>query len=157
MKIITRYAFTLTAALILTLWSIAAYAADWRHISSSHHLLTSFEVDVESLAYVENEAGEKVVTADGRMLKADKAIHFETWYVTLKHCKVGRGYLVTLTVDGKYVTSDPFLKDGGSVASIVADNLCQAHRLGERTKLGRPLWTLPQVPMPKTPSTKYMT
>lgn len=113
------------SSLIFSYSNLQAAEEDWINIVSSPQSV--FSIKVGSLRIANNDSGQKVVAAVGRVTnKTSSKIEPAQWYVTLDHCKMQRGNLVITDVVGNFLSETQFVFKLGTVGSEIAEFLCSA-------------------------------
>lgn len=95
----------------------------WVEVSSSDEIVVSFRKG--SFDVSKNHGGDTIALAIAQLvMKGSQNVEFRKFYVTSSDCRLGYGELVTLDLNGEFLSSAKFVSQGGSVASGVADMLC---------------------------------
>ncbi len=96
--------------------------APWVEVSSSDEIVVSFRKG--SFDIGRNDGGETIAMAIAQFVDNKQGVSYRKLYVTATDCRLGYGDLVSLELDGAYITSTKIVSRGDSVASGVADMLC---------------------------------
>lgn len=87
---------------------------------------TKWEAKPGSFEFKKNRSGIPIAVLTGRVVNTKPStIDLRKWYVTAGDCKNKMGKLVSLDVSGEYQHENDFLFDSGSVASSIAQFICE--------------------------------
>ena len=122
-----RMLIALLAVTASTLTIASANEADkWIIVGESG--TDTFSIKKDSFENTTTKGGEEIAVVIGRSVSTKtKQISLEKWYVRVADCRAGCGQLATLSIDGEFRYENPWLEDGGSIASSIADVICSAH------------------------------
>lgn len=122
---------TLIIAAAITLSSIAANALPkdsdlWYFVASSDTNGVQYSALKGSGHFAKNDVGYDVYVATGRGVETNGHTNAIMWYVPVESCPLGRGFLVTMDTNGKFLFNTEFALGSGTVASYIAETLCVA-------------------------------
>ena len=114
---------------VVLLGSNIAYAQqDWFAVAGTDE--STWEVQNGSFEEVQTKGGELIAVVISRVTnKSTKRIDLRKTYVSLASCEKKMGKVVTLDLDGKFRYENDFLLGGGTVASGLAEFICEVHSI----------------------------
>ena len=134
--------FTGCVLAVSALYSVGhAQTNGWLSVASSSDERVRKEAKTGSFELNTNKGGDEIAVVTGRSLngpRANPTIALEKWYVRTIDCKRGQGKVVVLTLSGEYKYENDFLREGGTIASGMAEFICDVHAivLESRNKKG---------------------
>lgn len=125
LRVSNRCMLAVVGALFL-LVSFSAFAEkNWIDLAVSDDG-TKWEAKPGSFEFTKNRSGIPIAVLTGRVVNSKPStIDLRKWYVTAGDCKNKMGKLISLDVSGEYQYETDFLFDSGSVASSIAQFICE--------------------------------
>ncbi len=117
----------ISIAILIACASISAYSQDWIKVAKGDSI--TYSIQSGSVEIAKTRGGDLMVVGTGKSSNSITNTHIgELWYVTAKHCALGRGKLVTLDPAGEFKYDNDFVSGLGTVASTIAETLCTVAR-----------------------------
>ncbi|HVL10481.1 MAG TPA: hypothetical protein VM512_15170 [Burkholderiaceae bacterium] len=119
-------------ALLAAILPFSCFAQNdsWVLIARSTDAITEWSIQKGSFESITTKGGKPISVVVGRTTdKRTKEVDLAKWYVTDADCDRGLGTIVTLSVTGAFRFENPFVKDSGSIASSIADAICDVRGL----------------------------
>jgi len=110
--------------------AVSCKAEEWFLLVQANDKSFIVETRVSSLRITKTVDDKVVVASLFKVTRADRQVFFEQSYVSLYHCGLGYGSLVTTDLEGKPKFQNDFVFDGGNVASYISKYLCSAYSSG---------------------------
>lgn len=99
----------------------------WHHITSSKDASDEYSIKPDSSVRDTNKNDEKITIVVGKSTnKKTNQVELFKWYVTDVDCKKEYGNLVVLDLNGEFKYEASFAKGAGTVASVLAEVICDA-------------------------------
>jgi|SRR6478672_8280973 len=129
----------------VALAAISAYAtaapadeSSWVPITKNAEGTIHYSGRKGSYEVVQTKGGDSIAVIIGQTdNKQTKGIKFSKWYVKTDDCAAGFGQLVILKINGDFDFDSDFVADGNSVASGVADFICDLYREDQKARQAR--------------------
>ena len=101
---------------------------EWYEVASTDE--TFWEVQGGSFEEVRTKGGDPIAVVVSRATtRATKRIDLRKSYVPLASCEKKMGKVVTLDLDGKFRYENDFVVGGGTVASAIAEFICDIYAI----------------------------
>lgn len=125
-----RHTLLLTLLALLVSTTGLAIASDSDSWVTVDELDTdTFSIKRDSFENTTTRGGDQVAVVIGRLIsKKTTQVTLVKWYVRVTDCYSGHGKLVTLSIDGEFKHENPWVEDGGNIASRIASVICMVHK-----------------------------
>jgi hypothetical protein len=101
---------------------------EWYEVGSTDESI--WEVQSGSFEETRTKGGDPIVVMISRVTnKSTKRIDLRKTYVPVASCEKRMGKVVTLDLDGKFRYENDFLIGGGTIASGLAEFVCEVHSI----------------------------
>jgi len=107
--------------------ALSAHAEDgWIYVTSNDEIQTEFQSG--SFVVQNNRGGKEIAVATVRtIIKKTSYADLGKTYVSTADCNNKQGKIIRVGVDNEYKYENDFIFNGGTMASIMAEFLCQAY------------------------------
>lgn len=127
--------YLLMIALALCGPAAIAQADDWNEVATSD--TNEYLMKYSSFQVARNKAGAEIIMIIGMARPKGGGVgrsHINKWYVLTSDCRAQYGNMTTLNVDGTFMFDAEYAFGSGTIASKIAETLCGAHSIIEKTK-----------------------
>lgn len=106
----------------------ASDVSSWIQVAADDSGNVSFSARKGSFEVTQTKDGTAVGSILGQYtLKKPDSIRYYKLYVSQSDCAAGYGQLVLLDTNGSYSSESPFVSKGASIASGIADFICEVY------------------------------